>query len=240
MRTKMTDLTTTASLHASPSAAIDRGELPDFLRLFAAMHDAMRRDAGRLDRAIPTLASPREAERLRAWWQRYAGVIVHHHQREDELVWPALEQRAASFVTSQAPLHDDHHALDRVMDTVDAALSTLCDDRVDFESARTAAADAAGAFRALLVDHLAREEALAFPLLAQTYTAEEYDALEQRMRKGTSLRAIGFEVAWVLDDVDPRLAALADEVLPAIMRVLLRFSWKPSYERIAAPIREVA
>lgn len=236
----MIDLTTSASLHAPSTPAFDRDELPDFLVLFSAIHDAMRRDAARLERAVLAVDAPSGARSLRSWWQRYAGVIVHHHHREDELVWPALEQRSASFAEDQAPLHEDHAVLDRVMASVDAALAALSDERVDFHDARRATADAASAFRTVLVDHLHREEQLAFPLLARTFTPEEYEALEKQMRKGSTLREAAFEVPWVLEHASPRCVAMADEVMPAVMKAFLRLSWRRRYERVAAPILEAA
>ncbi|UDY36733.1 hemerythrin domain-containing protein [Dermatobacter hominis] len=231
---------TTTPLPAQEDWSLDRQALPDFLVLFAAMHDAMRRDAARLERAIRDVAPEQPAVlALRAWWQRYADVIVHHHHREDELVWPALEARAPEFAAAQAPLHVDHDALDLAMSAVDTALAAMAA-RPEADEVRRGATDAAAAFRSLLLDHLRREESLAFPLLARTYTAEEYEALEQQMRKGSSLRQIAFEVPWVLDEAGPRVLALADEAVPAIMRALLRLSWTRRYRRVAGPVREVA
>ena len=84
----MTDMTRTPTTHPTQRGLHDT--LPDFLTLFASMHDAMRRDMARLERAVAGVDGPPDARALHAWWQCFAGVIVQHHRREDDLVWPAL------------------------------------------------------------------------------------------------------------------------------------------------------
>ncbi len=229
---------TAASLHHVPDGAVDRDTLPDFLMLFASLHDAMRRDAARLEAAVAGV-DPSAVQPLRSWWHRFAAVITHHHHREDDVVWPALEARAPGFAADAAPLHEDHEALDRAMGAVRTTLAAL-EPGQDAEWARRDAFRAVIDFRSILVDHLAREEALAFPLLVATYTAEEYAELERQLRRGTSLRAAAFEVPWVLDGASPRVLALADEALPGPMRACLHLWWERSYRRIAAPVRGVA
>jgi hypothetical protein len=89
----------------------------------------------------------------------------------------------------------------------------------------------------LLVHH-AREEAAAFPRLARTYTAEEYAQLEQQLLKGTSLRLMAFEPAWVFDGVDPAVAHEMLTDVPASIRWLRRFVFVPAYRRLAAGLNE--
>ena len=93
----------------------ERRALAGFLTGFMAIHDAMRRDARRLvacserqDRAVAATTG----EQLLDWWRRVETAIVHHHQAEDEVVWPDLVARRPAFGERRPELEVDHHALD--------------------------------------------------------------------------------------------------------------------------------
>ena len=65
-------------------------ELPDFLEGIIVVHGAMRRDAGRLPLAAGTVTNADGARALQRWFARFAREVEHHHQREDDVVWPML------------------------------------------------------------------------------------------------------------------------------------------------------
>jgi hypothetical protein len=203
----------------------------EFLEGFATIHQAMRRDTARLPRAVARAGSADEWAALRRWFDRFEQTIVHHHEREDTIVWGELVARDPGFGAELDQLEADHHALDEAMSAVRAALW-----RQDWHLA----IDAADVLAELLHDHLDREEAAAFPRLARTFTAEQYGEIEQRLQQGTPFSHLSFEVAWALDGVEPeRLAALLATV-PVPLRILYRVWFRPAYARIAKPLREVA
>ena len=180
----------------------ERQALPEFLTGFMAIHDAMRRDADRLVALSEQLRSPASAalgSALVAWWSRVEGAIVHHHEAEDGIVWPDLVVRRPEFADRRAELEVDHHALDEAMLAVRRALIAMAGGHDEVVSRH----EALTGFARLLDDHLRREEAAAFPLLAVAVTPEEYAALERRLGDGSSLGRIAFELPWVLDERDP-------------------------------------
>jgi hemerythrin-like domain-containing protein len=210
-----------------------RIDLPEFLEGFAMVHDAMRRDARRLPDAVDRAATPTAARSLARWFARFCAELVHHHEREDEIVWPELLQRSPDFAADQEALTSDHEALDAALVRMTAALDRLGHDL----GSRTDAGAAAGDLRDLLLAHLDREEAAAFPRLAVAYPADEYASLEQRLIKGTPLRLMAFELPWVMDGVEPAVTGETADVLPLPIRLLDRLVFTPAYRRLARPVR---
>jgi hypothetical protein len=218
------------------TTTMDHTTPPAFLEGFAAMHDAMRRDADRLPRAAAAVRTEADAAALGRWYGRFRATIEHHHEREDAVVWPELGRRDTSFQAEQPSLLDDHHRLDHALEAVTAALADRSSGRTTTNDAMVAAASSLGE---LLVDHLAREEAAAFPRIAVEFTAEEYEALERQLLKGTTLAALAFEVPWVLEGMDPARFESMRAGAPMAIRVLHRLVFRRRYESVAAPMLAV-
>jgi len=226
---------TTTTLPSGTPALLDRATLAPHLASYAAIHDAMVRDAARLARAVAT--SPAEdGPALRAWWDHYELEIEHHHTREDELVFPLVAERDPEFTSDE--LMADHAVLDLHMGTVRDGLDDLATGARELGEVRTDLVRQVGAFAVHLDDHLGREEHVVFPVLTDTVTPDEYADMERRMRKGTPLSALAFALPWILDDADPHLVEHAE--IPTLLRVLDRWFWARRYVRIEAPLLRVA
>jgi hemerythrin-like domain-containing protein len=215
----------------------DRIALPDFLLAFSAMHSGMRRDAARLVRlnddrsdSLPTKTS----KQLSTWWQRFERTIVHHHEREDSVIWPELVNRRPGFAGARATLEMDHHGLDESMLAVRNVIAAAAMGTDDPAVRRIATRE----FATLLTDHLAREEAAAFPLIADAFTDDEFRVIEKQMSKQVTLGNIAFELPWVIDEADERVCALGKELLPAPVHLLNRLIFTPRYRRLTAVLRE--
>jgi len=212
-------------------------ELPAFLDGFRSIHQAMRRDVARLERIAPRVADRGRARRLARWYDHFLVSIEHHHQREDMVVWPLLVDRDPGFAAKTATLQHDHEVLDLALRTVSGALSELVDGFVT-DTRRLVAA--ASHLRHHLDAHLDREEAAAFPRIARSFTAEEYEELEDELRKGMSLSALAFEAPWVMDALPSEEAAAMIGSAPTALRVLYYVAFRPRYRRIAAILEEVS
>jgi iron-sulfur cluster repair protein YtfE (RIC family) len=221
---------TTMTATAAPTT-LPRTELAPHLAAYAAIHDAMVRDAARLARAVAT-APLEEGPALRAWWELFEEAIEHHHTREDDLVFPLVAERDADFTSGE--LIADHAVLDVHMGLVRGGLEDLATGRHELGEVRTDLVRQVGAFAHHLDDHLAREERIVFPVLATQVSADEYAAMEKEMQKGTPLSSLRFTLPWILDDVHPTLLANAE--IPLLLRVLDRWFWERRYARIAAPL----
>ena len=211
-------------------------DLPDFLEGIIVVHGAMRRDAVRLPRAVEAVRTTDGARAVHRWFVKFAREVEHHHLREDDVVWPMLVKREATFGDSLGVLEADHHALDAAMAHAASALTALVGDL----ATRGAAVEATAALGALLADHLDREEAVMFPAMARVFTAESYEALEAELLRATPKRLIAFELPFAFDGLpDQRVADTLAE-LPALIRVLHRWVWQPAYDRLVAPLAAVS
>jgi hemerythrin HHE cation binding domain-containing protein len=204
-----------------------------FLQGFAAIHHAMRRDAARLPVAIERAGDTRANAALLRWFDQFRTAIEHHHEREDDTVWPALVERSPGFAADLATLAADHVALDAAMHDTRSALA----DRAAGHGPASHAVGAAERLRDLLVEHLTREEAAAFDRLAAAYTAEEYHAVERAMATGMSARSLAFVLPWVMEGVEPLAEAEMLHSLPAPIRAAYRLVFRRRYSRLSAPLR---
>ena len=229
-------LTSTVTLPDTPTTSVSTVPAP-FLNGFAAIHDAMRRDAERLPRAVAAVQLADQAMALAGWFGRYRVAIEHHHHREDEVVWPDLTARDPGFAEALDQLEADHHELDRAMDHVDAELARLAAGDL---SHRAAAVEAVDEFATVLHDHLEREESAAFERIAAAYTEEEYADLEERLNEDATLTELAFVAPWIADELDAQVLADLLQRLPIPLRLALRFVFTPRYRRLAAPVLAVA
>lgn len=208
-----------------------------FLDGFAAIHQAMRRDARRLPLAVAAVESHPDAARVERWYAAFHAAIDHHHRREDELVWPELQRRDETFAAHVDELADDHRALDAALADVAAGLRDLAAGHLDRRSEVIGATEV---LCAILHDHLDREEAAAFDRIGRVYSADEYMALEAQMVEGLSIGELAFVGPWTFDGLDARTVAELLASVPAPLRVLVRTVFTRRYRRIAAPLRAVA
>ena len=204
-----------------------RTDLPTMLASYALVHDAMTRDTGRLVHTLDQPETHIDHRLLGRWFGRFAAEIVHHHQREDDIVFPALAQRCPGFAADAALLDGEHHELDKAMSAVATALA---------DPRRTDAAEAAARLATVLVAHVEREEDATFARLAEHFSEEEYGAIEQQLMRATPLRLLSFEAPWVLEhlNADQRRAHLAR--VPGPLRLLYRLRFAPAYRRLDAAL----
>lgn len=227
--------TDTERSHGAPPTGApqrhDFADIPAFLHGFRAMHLAMRRDAAGLARLAPQLTERRAARRVAHWFDHFVVSIEHHHQREDDVIWPRLIEHDHTFDSIGITLQHDHETLDRALHAVDVAIREVADGRTG-ETHRIVRA--ATELQRHLDDHLDREEAAVFPRLAQHFTADQYAVIEAELRRGLGLAAMAFQAPWVLDGLPAeQIAALLDPV-PAPIRLLNATVFRPRYRRLTS------
>jgi hemerythrin-like domain-containing protein len=176
------------------------GSGPDLIA-YQLVHAAMLRDVQRLaDLADRVAAGATDVSRVRAHALRdYVRLLFtaigHHHEGEDSIVWPVIADRVTD-PTAMAQLTVDHQQLDPLFDEVLIAVERLTVD----PASRLAADELAGWMRRLatgLDAHIAAEEQLVFPALRAQVPLEEYEQMEQRIRKEGSLADLMFVVPWM-------------------------------------------
>jgi iron-sulfur cluster repair protein YtfE (RIC family) len=160
----------TAEVPQQRTPQVQDGPQPSVVREFTLVHDAMRHSSGLLVRAatsLPAGSSPR-ASKLSGFLTAFLEFVHHHHTGEDEHWWPSL--RAAGLVAGEVltPLTDDHHELDPLLDTLRAHAAAL---KAGTHDPAVLLRDATS-LRDHLLEHLAAEEPVLFPLLAGMAPAE--------------------------------------------------------------------
>jgi iron-sulfur cluster repair protein YtfE (RIC family) len=128
-----------------------------------AIHDqfraASRRIAVLINRELPDIGWVRRA------YQPLAITLHHHHHAEEEMLFPMMLERTG---TAPEQLVRDHQVLTDAIAAVEGALS-----EADVIRARGTITS----FDEILVEHLAREEALVIPVLLEMTAGEAWALL---------------------------------------------------------------
>ena len=114
------------------------------------MHRALRETATELAAAVTTTPS----KAMRTWYRGFAAEVRCHHHIEDELLFPALAARVATYDQYGPTLASDHDDVDQLLDRLASAMNS--------ETAAGELPALTAALRDHLDQHLAYEDAEAY------------------------------------------------------------------------------
>ncbi|WP_431963803.1 hemerythrin domain-containing protein [Actinacidiphila sp. bgisy160] len=142
--------------------------------------------------------------------------LRHHHETEDEDLWPQIVATAPATADALKELSAEHEHLDEALDRLAAVV--LGDDA---DGVRAALHEAATAVRDTVHGHLAHEEPILFPALREHVTPEYWADFSQRVIATTPPVAghlmIGFlDEVGTPEEVALMLAALPEPVQPLV------------------------
>lgn len=167
------------------------------------------------------------------------GMLEHHHEAEDELLWPVLLERVPDELAPIVHLMEgQHEGVHAALEEVDALLPS-------WHAAPTTAAGGRLADRIdhlllLLDEHLRAEETRLLPIAARTVSQAEWEAVGERSLKGVP-PAKGPVVFGILMEVgDPELVAADLAKAPAPVRLLLRLTARRAWARYSRRVLEAA
>jgi hemerythrin-like domain-containing protein len=194
---------------------------PADLRFMYAMHNAMRRDLERLERAVQQWNGAPPAETL-AGFDQLAKELHAHHEAEDEDLWPMLRARLADErdLDVVAAMVDEHARIPPALDAVAVALRS-----------RERAGPAVAALTALVREHLDHEERAVLPLVRAHLSNAEWHQFLRKERNKQSVRGRVEFLGWVLDQASTADEAAVLEELPPPGRAVYRRVLRPRYER---------
>jgi hypothetical protein len=199
------------------------------------MHYAFRRDLADFVAAVrhTPVGEHRVWTALQARWGRFFEVLHHHHEAEDEHIWPTVRRHLAQAGRPDAvevldTMEADHERIDPALQAVTDAFAAMaahpCADH------RNALDVEVTEVRQLLVDHLAREEGEAIPLVQAHTTPQEWEASEKAIAKEYGLGIVPFAVPWVFKGLPADKAAEVETLLGLPERVLRRI-FEPRFLR---------
>lgn len=184
---------------AAPDGPID-------MTMMYVMHHAFRRDLARFTTAVA--ATPLEDratwQALADRWDRFAGILHHHHSIEDDLIWPYLMDRAddGERATLQA-MEDEHGEFDPLLSSVARGLAGLAGDRppVQGEDLRAALTVRVAATRDVLGRHLEHEETETIAILQRRADLTSWRAIEEEADQRKISVPLTFMVGWCAEEV---------------------------------------
>ncbi|MEW9554673.1 hemerythrin domain-containing protein [Nonomuraea sp. NPDC050783] len=191
---------------------------PDTLG-FRIAHRAMRGDTRRLARLMDGVAAGDEhagAARLKAiatFTRKLCAGIHHHHQAEDNVLWPVIVRSAGAEV-DLSDLTDDHTQLDPLLAEITGAADRLGTD----PSAAKRMAQGLGTLADLLDEHIEEEERLLFPVIDAYVSEQDWKTVENEVRKGGD---IAFDLPRIAQYARPEeMAALRRAAGPVLLALL--------------------
>lgn len=201
-------------------------------RMMGIVHAAFRRDLARLEVTLKAATAPsggrRRAVARHVLW--LMEMLHAHHQGEDDGLWPLVGKRDPAANGLLDEMVAEHHAIVPAIAALRAAArryGSAGDDSSDVELTQ-----ALDSLTALLVPHMDREVAEAMPLVAQALTAADWDAWNHKYNvKPKSLRQLGLEGHWLLDETGPADHRFVTHQVPAVPRFIMLRGFARLYRR---------
>lgn len=204
-----------------------------------AVHAALRSSFESADALVAGAGSDRDKVAIvTSFYENVLEFLHVHHEGEDELIYPVLEERCPEHLELLANIDAQHTTLNEPMTAARAAIIAWQDDP------NSANGDAV--VRTLLtvdetlLPHLAAEEEEVLPIASAYLSPEEWGALP-----GHALRSFSCDKPWLalglvregLTD-EQRLHMLAG--MPEPLQQLWADEWEPAFSAFIAGVRAIA
>ncbi|MGW2476180.1 hemerythrin domain-containing protein [Streptomyces sp. NPDC001665] len=206
----------------------------------AIVHRAFRREM-RLIGELIAMVAPGDVKRSTVLAGHFKDVrtgLVHHHQGEDELLWPPMLTRVGLEREVVLRMEAQHERIVETLATADALVEQWAP-TADAES-RDRLVAALEEHREVLVEHLDDEEAHLLPLAEQFLTLEEWNSLGEHFVLSTPKTKLLKFFGMVMEDADERERAVLLGGMPAPARLVWRLLGPPLYTRTLRRVRGAA
>jgi hypothetical protein len=197
------------------------------------IHAAVRRDVARTEEALRALpeGDVSRARQLQQAWRNLVRELTHHHEAEDEFVWPFLLSRGADAELMGA-MEGEHAVMKDALADVGRALDQVVAEPT--VSRARAAADAVSRSSVVINEHLEHEEQDVEPLMAQFEDDPEWKALARKLRPA-ALADTGSALAWMQDGAGERELASLRATIPGPVVTVMTKVFGRRYAREVAP-----
>ena len=210
---------------------------PIDVRDMAIIHRTFRNaydESAQLVRANPTPSAARVAF-LSDHIDFGLTMLHHHHESEDELLYPLLIERAPEQAASTAKAEEQHQAIGDTIDTASTACATWR--RQPSTETGEVLAAALDTLNATLQPHLDDEEREVVPLAAVTLTQAEWDAVGEHSRAQIPRSKMPIAFGMITEPLDESDSAYMKSHLPAPVRLLYGILIQRPWTKYAATLR---
>lgn len=200
------------------------------------VHNSFRKQFGNLPGLIRAVDA---GDRARAavlveFLGQLTTALHHHHEGEDELMWPRLLERAPVDSALILRMEEQHERIAELYRQADRSAAEFAADPAP--AVRDALADVLTELNDALGEHLHDEEAHILPLVERVITVAEWQALAERGRAGIPKDKQLVFMGFLLDANTPERgqAMLASAPAPARLAwaLLGRRAFRREYRRI--------
>lgn len=207
---------------------------PADTRMMGIVHDALRRDLGRL-RAV--LAGPPPGPDQRAALGSHLGWLMdflhEHHHGEDAGLYPMVLAKNPAARELLETMDADHKQVIPAMERVRSTGRSWAASGADAD--RDALVAAVDELTGVLFPHLEREENQMMPVVAASITQGEWHRWDQEHNiKPKKLPRLAEEGNWLLDGLDEQRRRIVEDEVPAVPRYLIIYGFGPGYRKRAA------
>lgn len=185
-----------------------------------------------LIRAVPAGHTAR-AETIGAHLANVAGALHHHHEAEDDLLWPVMLDRVGLRADLVRRMEAQHERLSGLLIRIDDLTARWRAHAA--EDVRDELADVLAQASGALDEHLADEERELLPLVSEHVTPAEWKALQERGREAIPKNKLALVfVGAILEEAGPHEARMFIAQLPAPVRLV----WRMIGQRVYAKSRD--
>ncbi|HSF35343.1 MAG TPA: hemerythrin domain-containing protein [Nocardioides sp.] len=204
------------------------------LSINQVIHAAVRRDVGRTEQALRTMpdGDTARARQIRTAWRNLVRELTHHHEAEDEHVWPFLQSRGVDL-TLLEEMEAEHVAMKQALASVSTSLDSVVAAPSTLNAA--AAADEVARAREVINGHLDHEERDVEGPMGDLADDEEFKAMTKKLRPASPVDAAN-SLAWMQDGAGERERSSLRAAIPGPVITVLTLLLARRYRREVAPV----
>ncbi len=209
----------------------------DMTEMFA-IHDCLRHEFARLPLTVKAAADgdANRAGVVGGHVLMMTSMLHAHHEGEDLLVWPLLEERSPESAALVEQMVSQHEDMVSLMDTArEQAAAWIASPGVQ---ERAALHTTLIALEKVLLHHLAVEEQEVVPLISRDLTQEEYAAVGAHSRASMTPEELAVGLGFILQDTSAERGEAILAGMPPEGRAAFEQFGRPAFEAYAARLAD--
>ena len=198
------------------------------------IHAAVRRDVARTEQALRAMrdGDAERARQIQTAWRNLVRELTHHHEAEDEHLWPFLQSRGVELSLLQT-MEAEHVAMKTALGSVSGSIEALV--AAPTAANATAAADEVSRAETVINGHLEHEERDVEAPLGDLEDDPEFKELAKKLRPASIVDAAN-ALAWMQDGAGERERTALRSTIPGPVVTVLTALLGRRYRREVAPV----